>query len=141
MVRATLIGAIVLFASTTYAQSIDPSGHWVGAVNMPTLQIEVEVDLVRSASGQLFGTLSTPAQKLIGLPLSKIEVNGTSISFEARTDQGFDGMLSPDGSTMSGSYTFQSYAFPFMLMRQGQLRSRAWQFPDFTARRHRGITR
>ena len=114
-----VLAALLLSAPVTFAQSPDLSGHWVGTVNMPTMQIGVEVDLARSPSGQFFGTLSTPSQKLVGLPLSRVAVNGASITFAARTDQGFAGALSADGSTMSGAYSIQDYLFPFTLTRMG----------------------
>ena len=120
MLGAVLVlAALLLCAPATYAQSADPSGHWVGTVDMPTMEVGVEVDFIKSASGLFSGTLSTPSQKLLGLPLSKVDVNGTSITFAARTDQGFAGALSPDGSTISGAYSMEDYLFRFTLTRKG----------------------
>ena len=104
MLGAVLVfAALLLSAPATYAQSADPSGHWVGTVNMPTMEIAVEVDFVKSASGLFSGTLSTPPQKVFGLPLSKVDVTATSIAFAARTDQRFAGALSADGNTIAVS--------------------------------------
>ena len=114
-----VVAALLLAAPATYAQSPEPSGHWVGTVDIPTMQIDIEADFIRSASGLFSGTLSTPAEKLVGLPLSKIDVNGTSITFAARTDQRFAGILSPDGSTISGAYSVEDYLFLFTLTRMG----------------------
>ncbi len=114
-----VLAALLLSAPATFAQSADLSGHWVGTVNMPAMQIDVEVDFMRLPSGLFSGTLSDPAQKVFGLPLSKVDVNGTSVAFAARTDQGFAGSLSADGSTMSGAYSIEDYLFAFTLTRMG----------------------
>ncbi len=114
-----VLAALLLSAPATYAQSADPSGHWVGTVDLPTMEIGVEVDFIRSPSGLFSGTISTPSQKLLGVPLSKVDVNGTSITFEARTDQRFAGALSPDGNTISGAYSIEDYLFRFTLTRSG----------------------
>ena len=114
-----VLAALLLSAPATYAQSADHAGHWVGTVDMPTMEIGVEVDLIKAPSGRFSGTLSTPSQKLLGLPLSKVDVNGTSIKFEARIDQRFAGALSADGSTISGAYSIEDYLFRFTLTRMG----------------------
>lgn len=123
MVRTAIIGAVVLLVSSAaYSQSADPSGHWAGSVNMPTTQTGIEVDFARSASGQFSGTMSVPSQKLTRLPLSKVDVNGASIAFEARTDQRFLATLSADGNTMSGAYAIEDYLFAFTMTRMGNAR-------------------
>ena len=120
MLGAVLVfAALLLSAPATYAQSADPSGHWVGTVNLPTMEIAIEVDFVKSASGLFSGTLSTPPQKVFGLPLSKVDVTATSIAFAARTDQSFAGALSADGNTIAGAYSMEDYLFAFTLTRMG----------------------
>lgn len=114
-----VLASLLLSAPATYAQSADPSGHWVGTVDLPTMEIGVEVDFIKSPSGLFSGTLSTPSQKLLGVPLSKVDVKGTFITFEARTDQRFTGALSPDDSTISGAYSIEDYLFRFTLTRMG----------------------
>jgi hypothetical protein len=114
-----VLAALLLCAPATYAQSVDPSGHWVGTVNMPAMQVVVEVDFIKSSSGPFSGTMSHPSEKVIGLPLSKVDVKGASIAFAARTDQRFAGTLSPDGSTISGAYSIEDYLFAFTLTRMG----------------------
>ena len=114
-----VLAGLLLSAPATYAQSADPAGHWVGTVDLPTMEIGIEVDFIKSPSGLFSGTLSTPSQKLLGVPLSKVDVKGTFITFEARTDQRFTGALSPDDSTISGAYSIEDYLFRFTLTRMG----------------------
>jgi len=46
-----VLAALLLSAPATYAHSPDPAGHWVGTVDMPTMEIGVEVDLIKAPSG------------------------------------------------------------------------------------------
>ncbi len=121
MRRVLLSGvALLWFASTAHAQApIDPSAHWVGVVNTPTSQLDVEVAAARSSAGAFSGTVTMPGQRLVGLPLHQIDIDGASITFAARTDQRFVGIVAPDGQTLYGDLSFQGYAFPFTLMRMG----------------------
>jgi hypothetical protein len=63
--------------------------------------------------------MNHPAEKIIGLPLRAVVVDGKSISFNARRDQPFTGMLADDGQSISGEYTLSGYVLPFSLIRTG----------------------
>lgn len=120
MRAAAVVFLMVLVAATPVApQRVpDASGHWAGSVDVPNTPLAFEVDL-SWATGQLTGTVSIPSQGLRGLPLTKIEQSGLGITFEARTDQGFDATMAADGKSMSGYYRIQDYTFPFTLTRTG----------------------
>lgn len=123
MFRALFVTiAVVLCSSAASAQSVDPSGHWIGSVTMPNMEIEFELDLAKGAGGQVTGAITMPGQKVVGLPLSKVESNGLSLIFQARSDQTFTGMLAADGGTITGYYSIQDYTFPFALKRMGAAR-------------------
>jgi hypothetical protein len=106
----------------------DPSGHWEGTVSAPSGEVRIEVDLARSAAGDLAGTISQPAQKVKGLPLASVTVDGSAITFEimARSGGGtFMGDLLGDGKSMSGSFVAQAGTVPFSLTRTGDARIEA----------------
>jgi len=92
--------AVVLRAQA----AADPSGHWQGMLQAPGMDVEFEVDLAKNGSGELAGTVSIPAQKLKGLPLLKAAVDGRTVTFYARADQPLTGVLSADGTSMSGDF-------------------------------------
>src|SRR6266403_2250223 len=101
--RRTLLIATLFAASVSslHAQAAaDPSGHWQGMLQAPGMDVEFEVDLAKSCSGELAGTVSIPAQKLKGLPLLKVAVEGRRVIFYARADQPLTGVLSADGQSM-----------------------------------------
>ncbi len=79
----------------------------------------MELDLAKQRNGEFVGTMNVPAQSIKGLPLRTVVVDGQSVSFNARRDQPFEGTLSADGKSMSGSYTLSGYVLPFTLTRTG----------------------
>jgi hypothetical protein len=92
------LALLLLSASSLRAQpAVDPSGHWEGSIQIPDRELTFEVDLARNEKGELSGTINTPAQKIMGIPLRTVVVDGTSVSFNARRDQPFKAVLSVDG--------------------------------------------
>jgi hypothetical protein len=111
-----------LTASAGRAQTaIDPAGHWEGKIEIPGMDAAFELDLARAAGGYA-GTIGMPAQKLKGLPLLKVAVDGRTITFAARTDQVMTGDLSEDGKTISGTFAGAGGSVPFIATRMGDAR-------------------
>ena len=125
--RTVLIAAFCLVsASSLGAQTIvDPSGHWQGELQAPGMSIAFEVDFARSANGGYAGAVSIPSQKLKGLPLTRISLDGRTIAFEARADQPLTGTLSDDGKSISGDFLMMGSSVPFMMTRSGESRLEA----------------
>jgi hypothetical protein len=119
--RALIIAAVFVAASapTRAQQSPDPSGHWQGALQAPSMQVPFDLDLAKDSSGRLSGTLSVPAQKIKGLPLTKVKVEGTAVTFQARSDQPFTGALSDDRQSITGEFLISGNSLPFTLTRTG----------------------
>jgi hypothetical protein len=117
--------AVVMFLLTTASlraqTAVDPSGHWEGLVQAPGMDVAFQIDFAKSGS-TIIGAVSVPAQQLTGLPLQRVVVDGRSIKFQARTDQSFDGTMSDDGGSISGSYYIDGAAVPFTMTRKGEAR-------------------
>ncbi len=119
----TLLSALLLPLASLRAEApADPSGHWAGAIEVPSGALQVEVDLAMVA-GQLTGTFSNPGEKLKGYPLSSATVDGRVVLLEIKTGgsgpQTFAGTLSADGQTLSGNFLISPYGMPFALKRTG----------------------
>jgi hypothetical protein len=120
----TLVAIFVFWsAASAFAQNgADPSGHWEGSIKTPEMSIDIVVDLARTTSNQLAGTISVPPQNLKGFPLVIEAAEGRSLSFRFRGAPGnrqFQGTLSEDGASMAGNFAQGGYTMPFVLFRKG----------------------
>jgi hypothetical protein len=124
-VRRTLLpAALVLFsANAVRAQSVNPSGHWDGAVHVPGNEFPLEVDLAKDPAGKLIGTFGNPADRTSGLPLSDVSAAGTTVRFAIKTADGgaFTGTLSSDGKQIAGNFVTADglHTLPFSFTRTG----------------------
>jgi hypothetical protein len=119
VVLPTLL-VVSLLAAPAAAQSVDPSGHWEGAITIPGGEIPFQVDLSKNAQGKLVATYSRPEENLKGLPMANVKLDGRAIAFELAVDGGvkFQGILYAEG-TISGDVTASIGSAPFNLTRTG----------------------
>lgn len=104
---------------------VDPSGHWEGAVKMPDMELNIEIDFAKNSKGEFAGTFGQPMQAVKGLPLSTVVVDGRTARFVLKGGAGvstFEGIVSADGKTLSGAATQGSESAPFHLTRTGEAR-------------------
>ena len=97
-----------------------PAGHWVGSIQLPGNELEVDVDL-RREGGTWTGDISIPAQGAADLPLTSISVEGPRVAFTIQGVPGaptFAGRLSAGGDTIKGEFTQAGGTFPFTLTRE-----------------------
>ena len=100
------------------------------------METAIEIDLTRDGAGALIGTFGQPGERLTGLPLSDFALDGTAIRFQIKGKAGeraFDGKLSADGKSITGTFTMQGFPMPFTLTRTGDAKiaiarpeARAW---------------
>jgi hypothetical protein len=122
MIRVTAMLLVALWTFVGEAQTrVDPTGHWEGTIQAPGLALDIEVDLIRTATGELAGTITIPAENTRGLPL-KVAVDGDVVRFHARADQPIAAVLSPDGTSLSAHFNIDVYSIPFTLVRTGEPR-------------------
>jgi hypothetical protein len=101
----TLPAVALLLASVSLvrAQSaVNLSGHWQGNIQVQSMDVPVGIDIATNAKGGLFGTLSQPAQKIRGLPLSSVAIDGRTVTFVLMSGSTFSGTLAADGKTIAG---------------------------------------
>jgi hypothetical protein len=121
--RTLVFVAASLLATSLHAQSdTDATGHWEGSVEAPGTSITFAIDLARDDTGELAGTISIPQQNVKGLPLAKVAVSGAAVNLSVRADQGFSGVLSSDGQSISGSFSAAGGSAPFTMKRTGDAR-------------------
>jgi len=119
-----LVVSLLAVPATARAQSVDPSGHWEGAITIPGTEIPFQVDLSKNAQGTLVATYSRPENNLNGLPLANVSLDGRAINFELTVDGGvkFYGTLDADSKTIVGDVTARLGNAPFSMNRTGEAR-------------------
>ena len=105
-----------------HAQAVDPVGHYEGVISSPAGEMALQIDLIRTAM-DFEGTLTIPAQKLKGFPLTNVVVKGQDVSFDIATSGGgyYRGEL--EGSKISGEFSTQMGPFPLDFERTGDARN------------------
>ena len=93
-------------------------GHWEGTIGPPGREAAVHVDLA-SVDGKPVGTISMPGEKLKGVPVRDITVEGGMVAFSAREDQPFVGKVTADGKSMVGEVMAEGHEIPVSLTRTG----------------------
>ena len=116
--RFLLVVCLLVSAAPLCAQT----GHWEGAIKAPEMNVAIEVDLVRDASGALAGTFNNAARNLRGLPLSDVRAEGSEVTFAIKLTGGgvFRGKLSSDGQSIEGVFAMPEMELPFSLTRTGE---------------------
>src|SRR5262252_6440277 len=113
--------AVLAFTLSASAQSTaDPSGHWEGTVDLPNFKLPLAVDIARGDSGGLMGTLTNTSQGIHGLPLKSVALDGRLVQFVIASGGGreeFNGVLTADGQTMSGSFLVNGFSAPIEFVR------------------------
>ena len=116
------IGAMSSVVMLSAQTTPDPTGHWEGAITGPSgEEFRVAFDLGRNPDGKLKGTFSNTDQKVNGLPLSAVGLQGAVVTIDLRTTGGgiFQADLAADNQSMSGVFASQFGPAPFKVSRKG----------------------
>jgi hypothetical protein len=120
----TIVFATLLLSpvSLLHAQTIDPGGHYEGVISSPAGEMALQIDLTKTSKGDIAGTLTIPAQRLTGFPLTNVELKGQDVSFAIATSGGgyYRGEL--QGNKISGEFSTQMGPFPLDFNRTGEAR-------------------
>jgi CubicO group peptidase (beta-lactamase class C family) len=116
--------ALILFLFTAIpafpAAPADLTGHWDGAIALPTMKLEINLDFSKLPDGSWKGDISIPVQNIKDMALSGIKLDGTKASFAIPGIPGnptFAGTLSADGKTIAGDFTQGGQKFTFEITR------------------------
>ncbi len=113
---------LLLFTASALAQKPDARGHWEGAIEVPSMNLEIIVDLDQDKDGKWKGAIAVPPQGLKDFPLSGITAQGSDVAFAMAGvpgDPAFKGKLSDDGSKIIGELSQGGANVPFKLERKG----------------------
>lgn len=73
---------ISLFIALLAGAAFPQAGHWEANLQVPDLVIGLAVDLDKNAKGEWTGSFGVPAQKIAGLAVVDLKVEGPSVKFK-----------------------------------------------------------
>lgn len=105
----------------------DLAGHWEGSIRAPGMEVPVEIDVAKTATGEFVGTFGQPAQHIAGLPLTAFHVNGRLATFQVKGgapgQRVFRGEIASDGKSIGGDFASSEFGtLPFQVTRAGDAR-------------------
>jgi hypothetical protein len=123
----------VLFLLFAFDRSVQAKGHsgpasrrwtgpWRGVILVAPAEFELDLalDLSEGPAGGLAGRLSLPDQDLLSQKVDNLAVEGREIFFVHRDGKGdslFEGRLSADGKTITGTINDPGKTYDFVLRR------------------------
>lgn len=119
-----LIAAAMVGMAGTIAQGPGPSGavgHWVGPLKIGPAELSTVLHVEQGEDGALSATLDSPDQGAFGLEVASISMEGRTLRFESpKLDARFEGTLSEDGTTLSGTFTQRGRETPLSMARTAE---------------------
>jgi hypothetical protein len=109
--------ALALLSAAAWAQA----GHWQGTIKMgENRNLPITVDLAKNADGSWIGSMSVTGSTSVDVPAT-VTVNGAAVRFVANLPQRatFEGKLSDDGATITGTAGNADGDTSFQLTRSG----------------------
>jgi fermentation-respiration switch protein FrsA (DUF1100 family) len=114
------------------AKPSDIDGSWMGTIDTGTVKLRVVFHIANTEDG-LIATIDSLDQGAKGIPTTSVVRNGASLKIEAKGINGsYDGKISPDLSTIDGTWTQNGADMPLVLHRskdQAQIELKRPQVP------------
>jgi uncharacterized protein len=99
------------------AKPADLDGDWIGTLDLGALKLRIVFHITSSADG-LKATVDSPDQNALGLPVSSVQVNGSSVTVELEKPKAiYEGQISSDLSTLDGSWKQGLGSRPLVMKR------------------------
>lgn len=112
------------FTRDTFSAAAKPSpvdGIWLGTAKEGDTSLRIQVHVKSDTNGKEFCTLDSLDQRAMGLACGKTALNGNAFSFEVPAAQGgWQGTLSADGNTLTGTWTSGGKTQPLVFARQAK---------------------
>jgi len=99
------------------AKTADISGDWLGALEVGATRLRIVFHITSSPDG-LKATIDSPDQNASGLPVSSVQLSGSSLTLEStRLNAVYEGKVSADLSTLEGTWKQGVMELPLKLKR------------------------
>ena len=74
--------AVLFFAASAWAQ-VSPDGHWEGTITVNDREMGLSLDIAKNTKSEWIGSMGLPSEKMTGLVVTDITVNGQFVKFVA----------------------------------------------------------
>lgn len=112
------------FTRDTFSAAAKPSpvdGIWLGTAKEGDTSLRIQVHVKSDTTGEEFCTLDSLDQRAMGLACKNAVLKGNDFSFDVPVAQGgWQGTLSADGNTLTGTWTSGGKAQPLVFTRQAK---------------------
>ena len=118
----TALAAALTLSTGAAAQATPKSaGHWEGKIHMGANEVPMTVDLAKDATGAWIGAFTVPGSTQVDIPLAGITATDSSVHFvlSIQDNPSFDGRLSADGASITGTASNSQGSVAFDLARTG----------------------
>lgn len=119
---AVAIATVFAIASARAQTMPKAVGHWEGKIHMGEKDIPMNVDLSKNAAGAWIGTFTIPGSTQADVPLSNIFADDMAVRFtlNLQDNPSFEGKLSAEGNSISGTASNSQGSVNFDLARTGE---------------------
>lgn len=119
-----LTSSLLLLAPAAALAAVNPAGVWEGSIQTPNGDLAFVFNLHRDGD-KWAGEMDVPAQGVTGLPIASVKVDGAAVSFPipGPNDPHYDGKLSEDGKTISGTFSQGPASIPLELKWKSEPRA------------------
>jgi uncharacterized protein len=113
--RKKLLLGTLLLGSSLYAQDI--AGDWKGTISTPTLEVRIALHITKTGSGGFNATLDSVDQGALGLAVSSMTLNNSTLKFTVSAANGaYEGKVAANGASIDGIWT-QGGPYPLKFER------------------------
>jgi pimeloyl-ACP methyl ester carboxylesterase len=99
------------------AKPSDIDGAWIGTLDTGVMKLRVVFHITNTEDG-LTGTMDSPDQNALGLPVTAVTRDGSSLKIELKQIAGaFEGKIAKDLATIEGTWTQGGATLPLVLKR------------------------
>jgi hypothetical protein len=118
-----LLASVMVFIITVGTGAAEPaSGDWTAVIKVRDIELRLALHVTDSSKG-LQATFDSIDQKVMGMPVDKIEVNGQQLKFEITViGASYVGTLNKSGTEITGTLSQLGMSFPLNFRKTVQVK-------------------
>ena len=115
-----LLLLMFLFVATLAAAAAPVAGNWDALIKVRDIELRLALHVTESGNS-LQATLDSIDQKVMGMPVDKIEVKGQQVQFEITViGATYTGTLNKTGTAITGAWSQLGMSYPLNFQKAAQ---------------------